>query len=293
MAFNLNSSLALTGSHDGSVKLIDLSSVKEIKNFEHKVPIRALCFSKLNDQVITLGDDKIIRIWKISTFEKTEEFPVLGHQSDYTKAGLGNKYITSAKFNSNGENILIGCHDKKIYFLPVIPDAKSRRLIGHSLPVCGVGFLKEETNAFSYDQDSTLRLWDLKISKEIQCIKESDLILRVTVSRNGQNAITRLANGKVHVWNLLKGCRTFFKVPRLLKQKNYVSSFIFNQDNRKIMCGSFDGFIYLWDFEQDKILASEKAYNSEVFNIELSHDGSKALTCDNKEYIIKLWEINC
>ena len=290
--FSPDSSLALSGSRDGSVYLLDLTAMKILNTFEHKAPVKVSAFSENGKKIITFSDDKLIHIWDRDSFSKIDCFPVLGSKIENYNDKLGKKYILSAAFSFDGTQIILGCQDKICYLLPVSPNAKSRRLIGHILPVFGVGFAGKDNIVYSFSQwpDTTLKLWNSDTQKEIHCLKESDHILNAAVSSDIRYAVTSLANGKNHVWDLQTGKLLFKLSPRFL-MKESLSSFNFHKDNSLLLAGSFDGIIKLWDIQTRKQLAKSKVHDGAVNQVVVSPDGSLALSSGEKDHRIKVWEI--
>jgi WD40 repeat protein len=292
LAFSRDNSLALSGSLDGTVKLLDLLTCKTLHTFHHEAPVKAATFAENTGRVITFSDDKIIHIWDRSTSDKVTDFPILGPGAEYKKGRLGSKYVLSAAFSTDGKHILAGCQNKVIYLLPVSPGARSRRLVGHELPVFGVGFTGKDALVYSFSQysDTTLRLWDTNNRKETKCLTEKDHFLNAIVSPDGSYAIISLANGKVNVWNVLSG-KFLFDLSKDFFRKERFVSLSFHKDNRHLLAGSSEGTIHLWNIENRKQLAEVKAHEGEVNQILFSPDGQFALSSAGKDHYIKFWEL--
>jgi WD40 repeat protein len=292
LAFDPEGGLALSGSHDGAANLLDLADGRVMHCFSHVAPIRAVSFAEKGRQVVTFSDDKIVHVWDTRSFKKVEDFPVLGPRTEYRRGVLGRKYPTCVAFSPDGNHVLVGCQDKVIYLLPMSPGARSRRMVGHELPVFGVGFVGAGRLIFSFSQwpDTTLKLWDTSDRKEIQSLEHKDHIFGAAVSADGRFAVVGLSNGKILIWNALNG-ELLFKLASGFFIRGGISSLDFHKDNRWILSGSSAGSLRLWDIEKRKPLGNTKAHQGSVSRAIFSPCGRFALSCGFNDATVKYWEM--
>jgi len=292
LAFDPEGNLALSGSHDGTVNLLDLADGRVMHCFSHSIPIRAVGFAEKGRRVVTFSDDKIVHIWDTKSFKQVEDFPVLGPRTEYRRGVLGRKYPTCVEFSPDGNHVLIGCQDKVIYLLPVSPGARSRRMLGHELPLFGVGFVGDGRLIFSFSQwpDTTLKLWDTSSRKEIQSLQHRDHIYSAAVSADERFAAVGLINGKLLVWNALNGELLFNLSPGFFKREG-ITSLDFHKDNRWILSGSSAGSMRLWDIETGKSPGSAKGHQGSVSKAIFSPCGRFALSCGFDDATVKYWEL--
>ena len=147
----------------------------------------------------------------------------------------------------------------------VSPGARSRRMVGHKLPVFGVGFVGGGRLIFSFSQwpDTTLKLWDTSDRMELRSLKHKDHINSAAVSADGRFAVVGLIKGKILVWNALNG-ELLFKLASGFFIRRGISSLDFHKDNRWILSGCSAGSLRLWDIETRKSLGNTKAHQGSV-----------------------------
>lgn len=75
---NHNSTLAATGSADYTAKIWDAISGAELRSFTHKRIVKAVDISKSSRQIVTGGQDKLLRVWDIEHGQCTTTME--GHQ---------------------------------------------------------------------------------------------------------------------------------------------------------------------------------------------------------------------
>lgn len=292
VAFSPDGNTALSGSHDCTVQLLDLGTGRVIHSFHPETPLRAVAFAEDGRRVVTFSDDKIVRTWDLTSFELTKDFPILGRRAEYRRGVLGRSYPTSAAFSPDGNHILVGCQDRIVYLFSILPRTRSRRFIGHELPVFGVGFAGKDGPVYSFSQwpDTTLRIWDIVTRKEVQCLKHDDHILSATLSADGHHAVTGLINNKMYIWDTLNG-KLLFSLPSGFLKNEAAFSLNFCQANGWLISGSFEGTIRLWDIETRKQLGNAKGHIGVVSQVAFSPEGHFALSCGQEDHTVKYWKL--
>jgi WD40 repeat protein len=164
-------------------------------------------------------------------------------------------------------------------------------MIGHKLPVFGVGFVGTGRLIFSFSQwpDTTLKLWDTSNRKEIQSLQHKTHIYNATVSADGRFAVAGLSNGKIPVWNARNGELLFNLSPGFFKREG-ISSLDFHKDNRWLLSGGSAGSLRLWDIETRKSPGNTKAHQGSVSRAIFSPCGRYALSCGFNDNTVRYWE---
>ena len=60
--------------------------------------------------------------------------------------------------------------------------------------------------------------------------------------------------------------------------------------NKLVICGTEDGDIQMWDYEQCQLIDSIDAHEKEVTNLHISGSGKKLASC-SRDCSIKIWDI--
>ena len=129
------------------------------------------------------------------------------------------------------------------------------------------------------------------------------------ISQDGSIFVIGEDNGKINLWDVkkrkksatLKGHSSLFKgdgfaaaavsdIFKLPQQAN-ISALAFSSDGKRIVSGSLDHTIQMWDIEKRKKLATLKGHKESVTTVAFSKDGKFVASGDINK-VIKLWDVN-
>jgi WD40 repeat protein len=100
LAFSPDSKYLVTSSFDGSVRLWEVSSGKEVRRFAgHTVAAFGATFSPDGKYILTSGRDGTARLWDVQTGQEVRRFT--GHRSE----------VRDVAFSSDGKHILTASFD--------------------------------------------------------------------------------------------------------------------------------------------------------------------------------------
>jgi WD40 repeat protein len=71
---------------------------------------------------------------------------------------------------------------------------------------------------------------------------------------------------------------------------SYVTSVVFNHDGTKIVSGSRDNTIRVWNVDTGECISTLKCHTRDVFSVRFNHDGTKIVSGSDDE-TIKVWEM--
>jgi RNA polymerase sigma factor (TIGR02999 family) len=139
---------ALSGSPDGTIRLWDLATGKEIRRFAgHETMVLSVAFSPDGRHVLSGGCDTTVRLWDVQS----------GKQLGCFRGHRGN--VESVAFSPDGCRALSGSADGtiRLWDLPA-----GRELCGLGTEdVLGVAFSPDGRQVLSANADSMVRLWNL------------------------------------------------------------------------------------------------------------------------------------
>ena len=282
--------LGISAGHDGKVLLYNLHSQQVVTMLQHDVAIRTAAFNDKCDRLTVLCEDRMIYIWDLQSSKIILQFPILGRQIEQENAGLGRKYITNAIFSPGANFLLAGSQDKIVYLIPVAPDARAQRFIGHKMPVFGVGFTDEDGPIWSYGQCDPLRYWDRKTRKELCRFGKDEWVFDAAISDDA-NIAAIATSRKIEVWDG-KTAKLRYRLPRSFLQWEQATTMAFRSDTYELLTGTYQGKMILWDLESHLRLFSIQAHDSWVDRITRSSDGGIILSAGGMNKLVKLWELN-
>jgi len=189
--------------------------------------------------------DKTIRLWSVET---GKELAILrGHSSD----------VNSVSFSPDGNHISSGSRDNTIRLWDVETGKEISVLRGHSDDVHSVSFSPDGTRIATVSSNDTIRLWDVKTGKELISILDDsseDLeegydfenIQSVSLNLDG-TSIAKIRSGRRgQFWVEVEGNNLHGRNSRL------VSSVSFSPNGNRIVIGSEDNRVRVWNAETGK-----------------------------------------
>lgn len=224
-------------------------------------PIVAVAFSPDGARIVSGGDDKMLRVWDASTGQPMGA-PMQGHT----------RTVTSVAFSPDGTHIVSGSNDETVRLW----DAKSGMpvgspLLGHNGPVWSVAFSPDGKRIASGAGDKTLRLWDADTGRP------------VSVSLLGHDSLA------IKVATILEGDR-IARIPNQLRHEGAVTSVAFSPDGTRIVSGSSDRTVRLWDAHNGKpIGAPLEGHTLQVLSVAFSPDGTRIVS-GSLDKTLRLWD---
>jgi WD40 repeat protein/class 3 adenylate cyclase len=175
-----------TGSWDGTVRLWDAFSGKELRAVDVGSEVFPLAFSPDGRWLVSGDDgDKSLIVWDADTLERRGV--LRGHDDVIQDVAFGpDGKVVTASFDGTAK----------------IWDLESRRelatLRGHSGPILGVAVSPDGALVATGSLDGTAKLWDLAIGREVLTLFGHDLVVNtVTFSPDGRFLATVSGDGTV------------------------------------------------------------------------------------------------
>jgi COMPASS component SWD3 len=200
--------------------------------------------------LVTGSEDKLVIIYSIDQSSPLKTFK--GH----TDA------VFAVNFNPQTSLIVSGSFDETVRIWDV-KQGTCKVLFAHSEPVSSVCFNKDGSLVVSSGYDGLIRIWD---SSTGQChktlIDESNSAIAYTsFTPNSKYILTSRLNNTISLWDysLVRCAKTYQG-----HENNYCCpALIFMGD--KVICGSSDGTIFVWDLQTREILQKFKVHDGLVY----------------------------
>jgi len=265
--FSPSGRLILTASIDGTARLWDVATGKEIRRFECDRAVTSAAFSPDGERILTGTHDGTVRLWDASSGKQILQLAVLGASpADLT---------TAVAFSPDGSEILTGSR-KTAQLWDARTGVEIRRFEGHTSPINSVAFSPDGRLVLTGSNDHTARLWAASSGKELRRFEEqgrSDTrgILSVAFSPDSSRILTGSEDRTASLWDAATG-RLILVLPaeseRLKLDElgqavgmeeseghhSQVTSVAFSPDGGLLLTGDFDRAARLWDAATGKQL---------------------------------------
>jgi WD40 repeat protein len=300
VAFSPNGRLAVSGSADGTARLWDVVSGKEVRRFAVKGDdVWHVALSPNGQRLATVGGQRKIRVWDTLTGKE------LQHISDTCDA------VSVLCFTPDSLGLLSAGRDGSIHLWEV--ETGRRRFEGHQAPVSAAAFSLDGRRLLSgagptpgKPYDCTIRLWDVATGKELRQFGEHDAkVDGVAFLPHTSSILSTTENGRfreVRQWDMETGERT----RRITLQTAnpwpvlHLPAIAFSADGRRIVTG---GGAYgirhpntqlfavrLWNRETGAELASFLGHTADVNCVSISANGRQALS-GSQDGTVRLWRL--
>ncbi len=284
-----NRTLASAGYKDGTVKLWDVASGKNVATFSHfEVPnpdkdLSAVAFSPDGKTVASGGRDQAIKVWDVATGKCT----TLRAEQDMVAVltfSTDGRTLAASGWGRSGLR-LWDLETKKVRILLM------KELAGRSLVAFGP---KDKLLVADYQNHNwaDFSLWDANEGKRLTVFKgHSEIVRQIAISRDGKK-VASVGNHDVRLWDADTGknTATFEPFPGL-------GTPVFSYDGNILACGSQDeparvapGTVHLYEVSTGKVLAALKGHMEVARVMAFSPDGRLLAFVDSDSSII-LWKL--
>ena len=275
MTFSPDGNTLVTGSYDGTVRLWDVATHRQIGAplAGHDGEIYSVAFSPNGKVVASGADDGIVRLWDAATHRQIGA-PLASHDDE----------IYSVAFSPNGKVVASGADDGIVRLW----DAATHRqigapLAGHDDEINSVAFSPNGKTLATGGADGTIRLWDVATHRQIGAplASHAGVVYSVAFSPDGKTLATGSADGTIRFWDVATQ-----QMARSWPTNSPVFDVAFSPDGKILASGNLDDTARLWDVATLRPIGNPFIGYSLVF----SPDG-KILATGGYDHIARLWNV--
>jgi len=267
-----------TGSADGSARLFDIASGKELLIFkQHRDRVSCVQFSRDGQRLATGSYDRTAIIWNARTAQI--EHQLVGH--------IG--AVSSVAFSPNGKMLASASIDGTVRLWDTATGELIRTLPGHRSWVNCVVFTPDGERIFSGSSDGTVKVWSAQSGEVLTTLPATKAEVRsIAVSSDGQHLAAGMRYGVIKVWETT-GWKELLNFPG---HPGDVWSVAFSPDGSTLASGDGDwnrgGLVKFWDVASGK-QTGEFQHTGEVLSVEFSPTG-KFIAAGAADKTVKVWD---
>jgi RNA polymerase sigma factor (sigma-70 family) len=321
VVFSPDGKTLASGGHDGSVRLWDFATGKEIQQcVGHTAEVNCVSFSSDGKGLASASTDLTIRLWDAASGKELGQ--CRGHKAhvvcvsfspdgkrlvsaswdgtirlwDVATAKEIRQYlghtdsVFSVSLSPDGKTVASGGADKTIRLWDVATGYEIRQCVGHKKGVSYVSFSPDGKNLASAGFDKTIRLWDVATGKELRPFRQQeDGVACVRFSPDGKSLVSGGNDRTIRLWEVATG--------KELRQYSghagnfsfdFESSVCFSPDGQNLASAGFDGTIRVWDAATGKEIRQDLGHVDSVIGVCFSPDGKSLASAGDRT--IRVWE---
>ena len=276
MSFSPDGNTLVTGSYDGTVRLWDVATHRQIGAplAGHDGEIYSVAFSPDGKVVASGADDGMVRLWDVATHRQIGA-PLAGHDGE----------INSVAFSPDGKTLAAGGADDGMVRLWDVATHRQigAPLAGHDGEINSVAFSPDGKLVASGADDGVVRLWDVATHRQIGAplAGHDGEVNSVAFSPDGKTLATGSADGTIRLWDVATQ-----QVARSRPTSSPVFDVAFSPDGKILASGNLDDTAQLWD------LATLQPIGNPLigYSLAFSPDG-KTLATGGYDHIVRLWNV--
>ena len=246
----------------------DASPILQINPGGHTTSVYQILWTPDGKQLISVGGDKVIRIWDVQSGEIARE--LRGQIGE----GSEGKYF-AASLDLEGKTLAVGGigminYGGDIRFYALQSGQMTRVLRGHENAISALAFAPDGKTLASASSDKTVRVWNLASGENRVIGRHERGIAEIAWSRDGKFLASASYDGSAQVWDVTNAKPLFAP----LKHEAEVYCLAWSPDGKTLITGGDDRKIRLWNAATGKALPIEIPIQADgISSLAISPDG--------------------
>lgn len=233
-SWNPSGTEVLTASGDGTVRIWQASTGKQLLSLPAGFVVQAATFSPDGQEVMTANDDGQVDMWAASSGKMLSQFVAT------------NNFLYSAALSPNGTEVATTQEDGTARIWDVRTGAQLRVLHEpNGNPMGSVAFSPNGAEVVTASDDGSARIWDVKTGKQLVVVRDPGgfKFYDAVFSPDGTKILTASGSGDATVWDATTG-KDLTSLGYAQGVTLYAGAF--SPDGQEVATGSYDGMTSVW-----------------------------------------------
>ncbi|KHG19792.1 WD repeat-containing 26 [Gossypium arboreum] len=245
----------------------------------HQKPVLIVSWSPDDSQILTCGQDEVIRRWDVSSGKCLHV---------YEKTGVG---LISCGWFPDGRGIFAGMTDKSI----CLWDLDGRDLEcwkgQRTLRISDMAITDDGKRIISVCRESAILLLDRE-AKFDRLIEEVDMITSFSLSKDNKFLLVNLMNQEIHLWSIEGDPKLISEYKGHKRTRFVIRSCFGGLDQSFIASGSEDSQVYIWHRCSGELLLALPGHSGAVNCVSWNPGNLHMLASASDDGTIRIWGLD-
>jgi eukaryotic-like serine/threonine-protein kinase len=270
---------AASSSRDGTVRLWDVDTDKEVRRFDSGPAVSVAFFPdgrRVIAGVLNLHNFGGAVLWDADSSNEIRRFP------------MGRSWPRSMDLSADGRRAIMTGMWSTFVLWDVETGKPIRSFDSPGQIVTSVALSPDGRRAlWGSDHETFLRLWDVEKGTVERIFKGHEAAIKsLTFSPDGGRALSGSEDGTLRLWDVSNGQ----ELRQYKGHTGFVNSVAFTADGLRALSGGSDGTARLWDLNTGKELHCYTGHTGTVLSVAVSPDGRRALS-GGEDKSMRLWDL--
>ncbi len=268
---------ALSASHDGTLKVWEISSGCELRTLAgHSSQVNGVAVTSDGRLAVSASDDRTLMVWELASGRLLHT--LAGHSSQ----------VNGVAVTPDGRFAVSASADNTLKVWELASGRLVHTLAGHERAVNGVVVTPDGRFAVSAAEDETLMVWELANGRRVHTVKgHAEAVMDVAVTPDGHFLVSASADNTLKVWELASG-----RLVRTLEgHDGWVNGVAVTPDGRLAVSASSDNTLKVWELASGCMLYTLEGHTESVKGVAVTPNGRLAISTSH-DNTLKVWELS-